>query len=258
MFRQAPNGSLYQGDILVVPEVALRDRDPNIATREPRKTVCGQCNKKVADKRQCEHCSAQLPTPDKNYLRLSGLSSRQARGEQVLGGDANVIAGFSPVLVMIESHSCDIDRQDDIAVWIVRPLGSRSQAQQASIRSGEVSNVLYLGEPVHLPECFVDFNAAFTVPSWALGKKQTFASTLRGGETENALIPFEEVVTGRVVSLTPAGLKRLYEAKVRHLTRQEYELDPPLIEPDDLDRPVPKALPKRGWDLPPPKWTRKA
>ena len=105
--------------------------------------------------------------------------------------------------------------------------------------------------------CAADFNMTLTVPAWSLGEPRTYRSARKGGEEENALLPFEEVVEQRIVSLSPVGLKRPRGKKLRHLTRGVYELDEPVIDPDDPDRPK-GPLPRRKWWLPYPPWTKLA
>ncbi|HEX9243438.1 MAG TPA: hypothetical protein VF875_13435 [Anaeromyxobacter sp.] len=245
--------ALFQGDVIVVPELAHRDRDPRIVTRELRKRICKVCQKKVEDKRLCDHCQAQLPAPDKNELKITGLKDRQAAQEDVFAKTPEVLANLKSVAVMIESHGCDIDRQGDISVWQIRPLTALSREQQESVKMGDNGSLMFL-EPVgQLPPCAIDFNASFTVPAWVLGEGRKYRSARRGGAEENALIPFQEVFDQRLASLSQAGLKRLWEFKIRHLTRFEFELDAPDLEEDDPSRPG-APLPSRPWRLPYPKW----
>lgn len=257
MYRAASRTALYQGDVLVAPEVALTDHDPRVATREVRKILCGVCKRRVSDKRLCDACGSALPAPDKTFLRITGLGDRQSKGEEVFSNKPEVLVRFKPLLVMLESHSCDIDRQGDVAAWGIRPLDQLSGEQQNSVRKGENTSLLLLEGAGALPPCAVDFNMTLTVPAWSLGEPRTYRSARKGGEEENALLPFEEVVEQRIVSLSPVGLKRVYEAKLRHLTRGVYELDEPVIDPDDPDRPK-GPLPRRKWWLPYPPWTKLA
>jgi hypothetical protein len=256
VYRAAPRHALFQGDVIVVPELSYRDRDPRVLSRHGRKRSCSVCRAKVEEKTLCDKCHSQLSALEKNFVRITSIKDRQVAKEDVFATTPEAIANLKPVLAMLESHGCDIDRQGDVAVWGMRPLEALSREQQESVRKGENGSLMLLDDIEGVPACVVDFNAAFTVPSWLLGVQQAYP-TVKGTE-EKALVPFAEVVEARITSLSARGLKRVYEAKLRHLTRGEYDLDLPTIDDGDPRRPSPNPLPSRLWELAYPKWMKRA
>jgi hypothetical protein len=250
---------LFQGDILVVPEVSLHERDPRIATFESRKIVCGNCKQKVQLSRLCNHCSSQLPE-DKSQVVVSGLGARQAAKADPLVGEGNkqtpVLAKFRSRVAMISSASCDIDRQGEITFLGVREFAKLGSEQRAALNKGPLSSFFRLPAIGRLPECVVDFNSEFSLPSWCLGTRTSYPSAKKGGP-EDALQPYPEVLGQRFACLSRDGLKSLHEARVFHQTRYEIELPEEFaLEPMDPDRPQPETLTleRRGWTVPDPKW----
>ena len=52
MYRQVPPNALFHGDVLVVPEIAMRDPDPKLVTSEPRKVECPTCGMQIPERPQ--------------------------------------------------------------------------------------------------------------------------------------------------------------------------------------------------------------
>jgi hypothetical protein len=269
MFRVAPDHALYQGDVIVVPMVQLRDPDPVVITdvTEAELRVCRRCGANYEDPfpnskgRQCPACQAfEKITKQK---RQTLLSSRLKAGENLFRGRAErVVASVEVVAAMVLSHSCDIDNADFVRMAPLRSLVRFKEAQLDDIRHG-IGNLayFYLAEGDAHHEAIVELDRQFNVPVTFLGQSRTFESKVRG-RSEHALVPFVEAVSSRILSLDAIGLRLLYERMTGHLVRPRTTMmkanpsDEALV--DDPDRPQKGDLPSLGWWWPFDGWMRKA
>jgi hypothetical protein len=258
VYRIAPRNALYQGDIVVVPAVTL-ERDPKILSREKKELECGRCGQPI---RSCSDpgCLAPLPKPTK-HIRSAAVTHRAQAGEQPFAlGKAEATAIVRSVPVMLMSHSCDIDRQQDVCCAPVRMAADFKPEFLAAIESGKVFAFMPLPAHVRFDRAVVDLNAVFSVPAWWLGESTTFPSTMKG-RAESALIPFAETIEQRLASVDNDGLAALYKARLAHEIRKRVDKLPVAIDvtaEDDPDRPSPEPLPRRPWSLPFPAGTKAA
>jgi hypothetical protein len=255
VYRQAPRHALYQGDILVVPLLSI-DADPPLVTADPVEEAAEPCHK-------CGH--GKLKKPAKPF-RSTSASTRFRQQEDLFGkgGKAAVLATLEPVVGLILSHSCDIDQRPYIQVAPVLPLADLNPAYQEKVKAEESCplGMFYLPQVGDLPDAVAYTNRTFSVPTSQLGVSSKFVSSRRQNAKDNALVPFSEVLSSRLASLSGEGLERLYRANILKDTRietLEFNLTPSIgVFDEDPDRPCRDGtLPPRGWWWPTPKWISK-
>lgn len=259
MYRPVPRNALFQGDVLIVPEIAMRDPDPRLVTSEPRKAlVCPTCLKEIPEPRNCPDpdCQAQLKRP-KLLVRKTSIRDRQKANENPFAEKLETLARFASRMAIVASCSCDIDQQGEIIFLGVRPLTSLSAQMQANLRAGrQINNLMYLPPVGRLAPAAVELNVHFSLPRSWFGEQRKYPSPKKRGADENALIPFAEVTDQRLASLSRPGIEQFYRAQIRHITRSpnlvvtlpaDFQLEE--IETDRLD---PDPAPRRGWTLPDP------
>jgi hypothetical protein len=254
VYRDAPNHALYQGDLLVAPLVVVASDDPQIITLEP------------APEMACQACGAKQEAP-KNARRYRPAGVRFKKKEPIFEGETeDLVATVRPVLAVLLSHSCDIDRQGRVRLAVVQEAQTfLSEKQLAALREGKPGNfsLFYLPPTDGLPEAIVNLDLQFFLAASALGQARKFRS--RAGREEPALAPYREVVDSRVASLDDEGLKKLYQALLIQQTRPgAVDVQYDGFEPgaavffDDPGRPQRDELPARGWWWPKPRWLRAA
>lgn len=273
MFRTAPNHALYQGDVIVVPMLFSKDRDPIIVTEATREELglCRRCGARFADEyaprqaRRCPGCAATEKVP-RSEKRFTLISSRVNDGEDLFGARSErgsrterTIATIDAVYAMVLSHSCDVDNADYIRFAPMRPINRFDPDEAAEIRRGDYVSYVYLGPTDEREEGIVDLDHQFNLSHALLGERHSFQSRAKG-RRENALMPYREATASRVVSLDEDGLRYLYSRIILHLVRPgraSIDADPSEDAlADDPDRP--KDLPVHGWWWPYRPWPKGA
>lgn len=259
MYRSVDRNALFQGDLLVVPDVSIRDPDPRIIFKDQRQLVCGTCGKPAPEPRECPDpkCRAQFSAVG-GRIRSMGLGLLQAKGEDPLVRKTEVLAKFGSRMAIVNSHSCDIDQQGEICLLGIRPLRTLGESTRDALeRDGRINNFFYLAPSGLMPAAAVELNNQFSLPVSWFGEKQTYSSPKKKGHEEHALVPFDQVVAQRMGSLSRDGMINFYEAQLQHISRSPLELQMPSdfeLEEIEAERPNPMELPKRKWRIPNPNW----
>jgi hypothetical protein len=257
VYRDAPDHALYQGDLVIVPMVALAGDDPQIISLEelPPPAPCGNCG--------------TVPrATGKNQRKYRPASVRLKKKEAVFATNdtEDAVASVRTVVGVLLSHSCDIDRQAQVRVAVVQSVAAiLNEAQADSLRAGRPGNLSYVYLPPcnTMPEAVINLDMQFFVSARVLGQRRMYRSVAR--REEPALAPYREAIESRVASLNDDGLKRLYYAMLLHMTRPatvdvQYDGFSPgqAVFADDPGRPQRAQLPTRGWSWPTPGWLRSA
>ena len=259
---QAPNHLLFQGDIIVVPMVTLRDTAVQVISQDgPLVAICQGCKAEQALPAlgQCQQCNRELQ-PRSRKLRSAPARLRDGETPFDLKSEL-VVATVETVAALILSHSCDVDTKDRVRFAPVRPLADRRFDRDRERIQNGTGPLSYFHLPATdgLPEAAANLSEAFNLPNTHLGARRGFTSRARGRQ-ETALAPFVEIVDSRRASLNADGLSLIYQATIKLDVRPsgiEFEFTPSAATfEDDPDRPQRDALPRADWTWPLPEWLR--